>query len=596
MAKRTKEHQPVAEIGDETPTESSGESGQSALLPLPKPRLSQLPPQEFFEYWRSIPENLREDRVIVYPYRLLPKIDVFQPLSEEDLELIRLKKKPPPPKNIGKLVEPLNPEHWALELAKRWGAGDYLLRLNDTHPSVKRTVCMTASEGEQPLRDWSNFPPLLNLDQVVLTEKSNQPYIRWAHLNGIYFPGEPEFQAREEGSDVANVEAVNKLTDTVVKLSEDRARDKPASDFSSTAGAKTLEVMASAATAGQKIITDAITTAQSMAATAADPLGQAGKVIEMVQKMMPAPVPPSVPVASGPSAFMEAFTLFKELLAIQNATNERMHQDMAARLKSTEDSLREMTSKAMAAANPSPSKAGQFGILDDILSVKEKLDRLTGTGGPDNGLPAWAPFALRGAEMIINGAQNIVHNVAAMKGIQNLAPPVPVSAEEVEQLPEAPSNETTGVPEVNTEDMMYKMYARQIHRPLVEALTAGEPGRKLGGRIVVQAGEPVYRFLVGLGPQGVIGLLQKAPEVWADVVRFGSRAEAFIVEFLRPDLVMPEADAMRTMMQEPVGTTAGVPRRPPGRTVLGPDGRPIRVMEPTVPIPSAPLSPGGPVT
>ena len=191
-----------------------------------------LPPAEFFRYWRSIPPEVRDSRVVVYAYRLLPLLDCLQPLTPEEQEEIRQKKRERPTTNLGKFVDPeeWSPDSYAQQCCEKWGAGDYSFYLNDVHPSVKKTVCVSCTSGEGSLRDWDSFPPVLDAKSVVLTEQKNQAYIRWARVKGIRLFGESEIGTSDEENNmaqVAQVSAIDKLTDTVVQLSQDRDKRHP---------------------------------------------------------------------------------------------------------------------------------------------------------------------------------------------------------------------------------------------------------------------------------------------------------------------------------------------------------------------------------
>jgi len=243
---------------------------------VPTPRKKTLPAEELVAYWNSIPPRERDAWFMAYVYRDLPVCDPLQPLSPEELRQISARKKKAPAINCAKLSVALDPQNWLQEIKDKFGAGDYRIRLNDQHPSVAATVADCEINAG---RDWNSHPPVVELDQVVLSDPRNEPYIRWAHLKGIRFPSEIQtpFDELQEEDDMANVSAVvesNKhLTDRVIEMSKEAQR--PAAPTAPApmeqANTRAVEVIADAATKAQKMMLDGIQAAQQSQTKAQDP-------------------------------------------------------------------------------------------------------------------------------------------------------------------------------------------------------------------------------------------------------------------------------------------------------------------------------------
>ncbi len=173
-------------------------------------------------------------------------------------------------------------------------------------------------------------------------------------------------------------------------------------------------------------------------------------------------------------------------------------------------------------------------------------------------LPPWAPIALQGGKMLIDGVSNIMHNLAVMKTGQGTpAAPEPVALEPAEPA-QPPSPEEQQM-------QLKKMYAEMAHKPLIEALEHGVPGFRFGGWIMTQTFRPpmlpgvsvegtaVYEFLASAGREGIMDILQSSPQVWRDVQRYGNQMEQFLTEFLMVDEARRSAqDLLRAAASGPM--------------------------------------------
>ena len=267
----------------------------------PKPKRT-LPPGEFFRYWASIPEREREEWFLVYVYRGLPKCDVTQTLNDNQLRMIAQQKMRKPEVNIDKLTIPIDPDNWQQQSSERYGAGDYGFRLNDQHPSVKTTICFTTVDGESggmEFRNWDSYPPVLKVEEVVLTEEINQPYLRWAKLKGIKFPGEPGSdpgpdEGQQEQDDMANAAPIvqdalkhaERMTDKVLEMAnrkEQAPPPSPAAEAAARAQMGGIETVVEASKQGAKIMGDALKTAMESSIRNSDPSQRLKETIEMAK-------------------------------------------------------------------------------------------------------------------------------------------------------------------------------------------------------------------------------------------------------------------------------------------------------------------------
>lgn len=604
---------------DEIAPQPATESPESAektkrgppTRPLPTPRLFALPPEEFFAYWWSMKKDNRVARVTVYPYRLWPVCDVLLELPVEEQERIRklkaLKKKAGPPTNIGldTTIEPFDPNNWEQEVYHRYGAGDYNFKLNDTDPKHMKTVCMTTVRG---LRDWDHYPPTCRPEIVVLTDPANKTYIDWARRNGVHFPGDPptpEMQSANE-NEMAEQKSSETLAATVDKLADrlTRQQQAPAPVQQTDNGivqvfGKMLEVMQQQQAAQMQqqttqmnAILQRLEQSERKPTESMSQLDTTKAVIDMAKTIIPPPAPPAPPA---PPPERRDDPMIALLMQMRKEDHERHMKEMEAmtkRLESNDATIKEILTKQATPATTSPSTNGEFKILDRFFEYKERFDKIT-NGGGDN-TPGWVPAALQGGEMLLNAAQNITSNIAAMRAGAKPLPPVPLTNDAIE----GPQEQAAPTPQQQEEERMNLMdqVAQMVHPELVAALKSGMPGHEFAGRLIFTYGhipqfQTVYNGLLASGPNGVVGeggFLRRSGKRWGELVEHGAKLEKFVNEFLDVQKANEVAAALRQANQPkpaPVATPAPAPKpngavtpeiMPKPRVRFGPDGVPLQ--------------------
>lgn len=576
------------------PPPPSAEPDHSRVPSCPK---KLLPPDEFFRYWKSVPKVERDAWFIAYVYRKFPICDVLQPLSVEELRAIERHQKKRPDTNCGKFTEPLDPDNWELQVYERWGAGDYQIRLNDQHPSVKSTVCETHIKG---LRDWNNFRPVLNLAEVVLEEPLNQPYIRWARLAGIQFPGDPGSEAtisnQEQEDEMANVAAVEKLTDALVDATRNRPQPVQMSPAPADVGAvaKAVETLtagfSAAASRQQEIILDGVKTVQQMQTRTQDPGEYHKNVLEAARAMQP-------PVSTGPN-LTELVGMFSTLMGPVIESNKAVLAMMQARAESAErrsEALEQRLYQQQAAPAAAPSAVSAevsnpvknaIDLIKGLVSLKDQAGSLLGDTA-DADMPVWAKVASK----VIDVAPGMLYNAAVMKSGQGQPVPPELNPELVqhETQPE-PAAQVAAPEETMTQN---QRIAREISAPLINALNEGRKGFEFAAGMILTPkimgfpGRVVYEMAVAEGPDGMYKILQSYPELWAKLTLIPTQFAAFLAEFLDRKMAYGVAEqAQNPQPQEPVPPARSVdlevlpPEKPKrtvgGRTIINPaDGKPV---------------------
>lgn len=548
----TPEIVPQTPFDDKPPTPIPAKPDHSRV-PSPAKRL--LPAKEMFEYWHSVPEPERSAWFIAYVYRKYPFCDVYQPFSKEELLVFQNnkgKKRIPwqgkilerPDSNCGSLSQPLDPDTWEQQIYERWGAGDYQIRLNDQHESVHETVTECHIRN---LRDWDKYPPVLELNTVVLADEGNQPYIRWARLKGIKFPGDAETeQATREGEDIEMASVVETmarqneaLTDKVVEMAERRQAQTPSAgtppvDVAARAQLGGIETVVDASKQGFKMLGDAMTQLTQNQIKSADPGEQLKQAVEIAKLMAPA--------SSGSSDLVKIMELqltqtreeAKRQLDQQEKNFSRLleserehHKEMLGMLTSRLDAMEKQKTEPVSKEEDALKTYGRIRALVRDLQEEDE---------PADAGPAWLAPVLGLGEKVIQGIADTTRNLAAMRA--NQSPGGPVIQDVGPELPPTPPQ---AQPPKDAEMDMRRQYAMQLHKPLIDAIKAGRSGSDFAAAIIAEAGQPAYEMAVAQGYDGLAKILQAHPPLWEELVMppIGHAAvDKFVNEFLDRARVM----------------------------------------------------------
>ena len=559
--KRTKKGAEVREmpspIGDntpESPEKPAPNMTESAPRGFPAPKKFDLAPVEFFKYWIEC-DLLFPGRLVVYVYRKLPVTDVTQPLSEEELRLIQQKKKKEPTINISveKLAPFSDPEQWNRWVCETFGAGDYHFKLNDHHPSVKKTIAMTTTKGEGSLRDWNSFPPVLHhneageLDEVVLNDPLNESYLRWARLNGIKFPGDPGSEAitesQTEGEEMASVvEAVmkqnEKLNEKVLQMSERQqaAPAVPPMDAAARGQLGAVETVVEGAKQAMSVMGGAMKQVIDNQVKASDPDERLRQSIEIAKLMVPQGNGNSDIVATMKMQMDSQATMMKLQMDMQEKNFERILKMQSDAHKESMEMMKSRLDKVEAERTSAPGgkAVNELDMLDRLIQYKQKTDEFLETNAPVASGPAWLEPTLNFAEKamgnIVTGLQTLAALRNAPQANGNGAPPVAAA-----ELPAAKA------PEEDPETKERRRYAQLIHPHLVAAMKVHTPGHEFAASLIAQVGEPTYNGLSQNGYQGLIDFLRLHPPLYQELMQppiGGAVLDHFIGEFLDRQKVM----------------------------------------------------------
>jgi hypothetical protein len=158
----------------------------------------------FFEYWHSIPENLR-DLIDVRVYRTWPQIK---------MELVEPERRD----HCWELIHgpcPFDPENYEVQLMMRdgYGSGDWRFDLKEvgTDPIIIRAYVRA--------QDMQTFPPVVDYRTLVNTN-ANQEYIRGLMKRNIKLPW--DYTPEEENENMAGTgsEALKTMAESVTEIAK----------------------------------------------------------------------------------------------------------------------------------------------------------------------------------------------------------------------------------------------------------------------------------------------------------------------------------------------------------------------------------------
>jgi len=527
----------------------------------------------------KLPDNFRE-RVVVYVNREWPVLNHYQNFTAEEIAQIKRGDRKKPIEYVGKYIW-LDPTNWRNELLRYHGSGDYKIYLNDGgvrgNPSLKAVnVCRTIVQ----VRD-DEYPPVIeDLSILDLSDPLNQSFIQTLRSKGVLLPGDVP---KGDTEDMASSVAVEKLADALVEQSKQKQappvdtnipawftqmlttteeRHRQDKQLSEERHARELEALTKRMEQQEKVAQE----------RGRDPLETTRAVVEMAKAVTQSTTPAA---HSGES---QMITLLTQMLQAEKTgrleelklAESRHAREMEAINKRLE--AQEARAAAVEAARlqqlqqpPTQGKSAIQEAISLVKALKGATEEFNGDTGGGSGNP-WVDLATELGPRVLDTIGTVT------SAISNRAPAPQQQQPGIQQQPGvAPQPQQQQEPsEVN----QMQMYARTIRQPLIAALQNNTPGHAFAGMLIVQYSEAAYQYLVQQGEQGVMQILQSAPEVWGDVQRFGVKVPQFLNEFLDAQAAMQQAERIRQGGRPPV---APVPQSQPSPAARAPQPRTVTV-------------------
>ena len=546
---------------DSTPT--------SRLKPFPAAPKSMIkhgtiPQEKFWAYRKSLPEEFK-DRMVFYVYRDWPVLDYYQMYSVEEIAEMRAHHKRAPFKYIAKYAD-IDPDDWRNHILRFHGSGIYKLHLNDSGlRGQEAAMCKTVIE----LRD-DEFPPVVDLAILDMNDPSNASFINDLRMKGINIPGD----APKGEEDVAATVAVEKLADALIEQSKTKPQDNVASGMlsdllkqSEARHMKELELAEARHVRDMEAIMKRLEAAETAAKSAPTTTDQ---VIAMAQAITPKAPPDNGMLALLSDMLKSEKANRIEELKLLDARHAREMEALTKRLETLD--ARE-AARLTQQQTPLPGAAptannGTSSAIKDVLAVLKGVNDLRsgieGIGGDTGGTGnPWVDLASEHLPKVLDTISNVT---TAMRGT-----PAPTQPQAQQQSGTALQQQTQQPQQQDTSEMgQMATYARMIRQPLIQCLSANPtvPGHRFAGILIVQYGDAAYNYLCQQGADGVLAILQAAPEVWGDVQRFGAKVPQFLTEFLDAPRAMEQAQAIRAGQGQRPSMPASAPPQQQGRPII----------------------------
>lgn len=511
--------------------------------------------KSFISYWRRVATDAQyAGRPYCTVYRLWPVIDRAV-----------LKKK----KQIADTDAYLENVE---DIWHRWGSGDYLFYLCDNAaPSGKKNICRCVVSG---MRDLDNYPPVLETEDLVVTDPKNNSYLQWRRQKGLPVPGEDPKQESEEVGVVTELMQQNR---ELVKELTDKSRQPPAPVYpypddllpvedEEGAGQRqdargsraVLDMVTMAGKTAIKMTQDAAEKLSTAHSQAADPVDSFTKIAAAVQALFP----------KTDNAPLLAMIHAAEERALK--AEERYSQEQAARLKAMEERLTERV-----AQNASPGAQGARSFADELRErvevqrlMKELVSNPDANGEADDDeapkrsknepwYVGMLPWLIPAGMFMVSSVGALMHNLAVAKTGQGApaappaVPPDAVPPEAREQLVEAQraiggsgNGAPGGVPgqnpqqasqEQNTMDQV-KFFIAMIKQPLLTHLAAPDMDGHDFAAWMMQGFPMQYKQIVGSQhpKDDIVGAIrQHDQELWQVIQSLGTSADQFLDEFIQ---------------------------------------------------------------
>jgi len=504
--------------------QTSRDRKEPFILPdIPKTRNTHTMP-DFINWYHSLNEE-QVNRLTIYVYRGFPVIDnkLVDPSAVT---------------NIDKLTGdcPFDIDNWEHDIMKRWGSGDYsfMVKENATH---RWTVFCNG------LRDYNNYPPMIDYRTLVLGDPKNKEYVAGLRVRGLLDNLEKPEGDNETDMQIADtinrlVEANQENVERVVEMAGRREEEGSTSMASTIVQVLQRQVERAEDRADRLAEQAAAAPVQTM--TVADPIATFERTAQVLKEM-------ATPVASDNSSMrlMETFLAQsrEELKEAREETRElrRLIMEQATRPPVTTPA-------------PAPAAGGLFTGLEDAIKLKSQLIELGMVKADSDIEPPTRnkgitdeliSMAVRNGPTILQSLGTIVEKglifYAMTKGVTVQQPNAqqPVQAPGYPADTQSPQQTQQALPaSVVAELSPQQKFIANISETLMYHMDSENlDGHTFAGWLISSSGSGRrnYDMMKEAGAEALIGALQTYEPLWSVISRTPSKLSAFLNEFLEYD-------------------------------------------------------------
>src|SRR5271155_328418 len=345
----------------------------------------------FWNWWNQLPTTFKE-RCVAYVYRDWPVLIHIDKDETDELSSIDC-------------ISGMEPIQNDADLNDRYGAGDFHIFFNEALLPGRRTLAKLFVKGS---RDLKSRPPsdrrINDVQQIELTDPQNNGYVAYLRGRGML----PEqVSLKEKEGQVASIEAVremnatvNKLTDKVINMAENKSRNSPGADETlkvlTQASINANEIQADAAKRSNEMLHETIRGMRELEQQSNGRGGGLGEALEVGDKL--------------------------GLIGHRGGDSDEV-KELRARLdKIQDDRMRALEEEVKAARIAGPAQAASsspFGHVKEGLSAlkefKTAMEDLSGGKEPSMaeevadiaGMPKWLPMVLQFGAPLLNNMLNV---------------------------------------------------------------------------------------------------------------------------------------------------------------------------------------------
>jgi hypothetical protein len=412
---------------------------------LPKPKGKNLTFDELMAYLKQFTSE-HWKHTMVYCYRTFPRIN---------------KKLDDPTANtsIDKISEPITKE----EFVARHGGGKYKIIVNDLDVGYRksnRSICYSMFAI-----DWVNFPPVLNLRELMVDEEVNKAYINYLISKGQLDP-----RTKEVMNPNTNTASMSDMASVLMKmLDQNQANIRNIIDVNRNSGNSSEAIQL------QKIISEERSKREDLLIKMMEDKGAGG--MDMLVKMLEL-IRPSETGGNGQIALMQ------QMMQMQKDHSEMMMKVLLASKEETK-----------------PTKS----FAEQLQEFKE-VGELMGLGQGGGGRKTIAGELIEAAREILPNVVNAVGSYFAFKAggaLPNMptstVPNTPVT-QMPQQISQAPLPQATAVDLKQQAGMFLQTYGNI----LINQLDNNYDGHEAAEMVIGMVGMDTYAQILALGEDNLI--------------------------------------------------------------------------------------------
>ena len=258
------------ELLDPVSVESQPRVGRSRTTVFPTPPAKKMQWKSGVEYWRKVWDDPTcRARLKVYIYRLFP-------VMEEGGHQVAILSGSPDAEAEG-LAKPMTID----DILHRYGSGDYSFYVNDMGVSQNQNVARIFLTGHSEMRQWKDYPPILDLAMVDAEDRANASFLKVAKTSAHYQSDGKETDAMQR-----KLEELQSRLDHAKDESHERELERMREELNKTRSADSASV--DLVTYASKAAIDVMKreTASASPGQQIDPVAMMGQMMQMIGQVM----------------------------------------------------------------------------------------------------------------------------------------------------------------------------------------------------------------------------------------------------------------------------------------------------------------------